>query len=69
MSLSISVRASSGVIETRRLSFSVHPRCSLCLCGEPQHTHHRDTEFTEIAQRIARASDVDRILLNKLEGS
>jgi hypothetical protein len=34
-------------------TFSVQPLCSLCLCGEfCQPDHHRDTENTEVAQRI-----------------
>jgi hypothetical protein len=38
--------------------FSVHPLCSLCLCGEftKQDTHHRGTENTEDAQRKIRNS-------------
>src|SRR5678816_350189 len=33
--------------------FSVHPLCSLCLCGGFSHRilNHRDTENTEVAQR------------------
>src|SRR6266700_3123190 len=36
------------------LSFSVHPLCSLCLCGEftERITHHRGTENTEVAERM-----------------
>ena len=33
--------------------FSVQPLCSLCLCGGfGQPDHRRDTENTEVAQRI-----------------
>jgi hypothetical protein len=35
------------------LSFSVQPLCSLCLRGDGSlDIHHRDTEKTEIAQRL-----------------
>ncbi len=36
------------------LSFSVHPQCSLCLCGGHflKQIHHKGTEFTKVAQRV-----------------
>ncbi len=37
--------------------FSVPPPCSLCLCGESgvRHSHHRDTEGAEDAQRFVKS--------------
>jgi len=50
----ISVAASESIGKFKNLSFSVHPQCALCLCGEcfSWQIHHRGTEFTEFAQRL-----------------